>query len=508
MSGAPTAITPQARLRALAATATIGTDRFGGDQAAVDALLTEAATCGLHARAGWRPRVHTGSLAPCPPDDRPTAPAPAIARLHMLLAERDSGLIEEWAALAIAHGVRVDGATAPILLDWWARPQKRSEVAVAALGRQGEWLASLNPDWAPVAVRLQASVPPDAETQWQTGSSDERVELLRSVRRIDPARARAFVESTWQTDSAAERQRFLDVLQEHRSMADEPFFEAALDDRNKPVRHQAAIALARLPGSRLRQRLTAVARQFISVQPDGKLALHPPETYDPAWKREGIEERPPKGVGPRAWWLRQIVAASDLAIWTDASGLTLTPAAVLEALRGDDFEVDAVWGIFTAAELVSDPEWSAALARHMLRKPSPVQIDAITALLSSLTGADAARLLIEIVATDSLGTIERWVALAGGQRVTLGGIDQPAWSYDFSRDVMTILSNHTPNQSGGDAWRASQLVEAVSRHLDPRAIDVFERAVTRSFPQLKQETIALHVDRVRVRAEMRKEFAS
>ena len=98
------ATTPQARLRALAATATIGTDRLGGDPAAVETLLTEAAACGLRARAGWRPQIHTGSLASCPADERPVAPAPAIARLQMLLAERDAGLIEEWASLAVSRG--------------------------------------------------------------------------------------------------------------------------------------------------------------------------------------------------------------------------------------------------------------------------------------------------------------------------------------------------------------------------------------------------------------------
>jgi Family of unknown function (DUF5691) len=517
-----TPIAPQARLRALAATATIGTDRLGGDAAAVESLLTEAAACGLRARAGWRPRILTGSLAPCPPDERPVAPAPAIARLHMLLAERDAGLIDEWATLAVSNGVRVDGATAPLLLDWWAHQAKRPAAVFAALGRQGEWLASLNPDWAHRAPRTD--VPPDAETRWQTGSNDERITLLTSLRRLDPARALAFVQSTWDADSAAERQRFVDVLQEQASMADEPFLEAALDDRSKAVRRQAAAVLVRVPGSRLRQRLSEAARRFISIESreDGTtIALQPPESFDTAWERDGIQQTPPKGVGQRAWWLRQIVASADLAIWTERSTErptdrhtqrptdrpterhSLTPSAVLDALQGDDFAADAVFGFVAAARIARDAEWSAALARHLLRQPPPVQIDAIGALLEVLTGADAERLALEIAAVDSLGTIERWV--------TLTAIDWP-WSFDFSRDVMTLVINHTPSLSGADAWRASQLVEAVSRRLEPQAIDLFEHAVTRSFSLLKPDTIARHVDRVRVRAEMRaemrKEFSS
>jgi hypothetical protein len=492
--------TPQARLRALAATATIGTDRFGGDATAVDTLLTEAAACGLRARAGWRPREHAGSLTPCPADERPVAPAPAIGRLRMLLAERDAGLIEEWATLAVSHAVRVDGASAPILLDWWTGQPKRPAAVFAALGQQGDWLASLNPDWAHRAPRT--GVPPDAESRWQLGSNAERITLLTSLRRLDPARALALVASTWETDAAPERQKFLEVLREHASMADEPFLEAALDDRSKIVRRHAATVLLRVPGSRWRQRMTAAARQFISVQSSGlirkktAITLSPPEAFDPAWERDGIEPQPPKGIGPRAWWLRLILTAADLALWTELTGLP--PAGVLEALQGDDFAGDAVAALVDAARLAEDPDWCAALARHLLRQ-SPVQIDVIGALLQALGEAEAERLTLEIAAVDSLGTIERWVAIAA--------IDRP-WSFELSRDLMTMMSNHTPNLTGGDAWRASQLAEIVSRRVDPRVADVFERAVTRSFSLLKQDTIDRHVDRVRVRAEMRKEFVS
>jgi hypothetical protein len=493
------ATTPQARLRALAATATIGTDRVGGDATVVDSLLTEVATCGLHARAGWRPQVHAGSLIPCPPDERPVAPAPAIARLQMLLAERDAGLIEEWATLAVARAVRIDGATAPLVLDWWARQARRPPAVFAALGRLGEWLAALNPDWGTRATASE--IPADVDTRWQLGTSVERLALLTSVRRLDRARALTLLASTWDEDAAADRQRFLEVLMAQASIGDEPFLEAALDDRSKVVRRQAAAVLARVTASRLRQRLSAAARQCISVQSRGlvrqrtAITLQPPESFDPAWERDGIESRPPKGVGQRAWWLRQLLAGADLAIWTDLTGLT--PAAVLESLQGDDFAADAVYALVAAARLARDPEWSAAVARHLVRQAS-IEIDTIVALLGALHDVDAERLALEIAASDALATIERWEAIAA--------IDRP-WSPAFSRDVMTMLSTHAASPSG-DPWRASQFLEAASRRLDPDAIDLFERAAARSFPSMRTDTLARSVDRVRVRADMRRELSS
>jgi hypothetical protein len=75
---------------------------------------------------------------------------------------------------------------------------------------------------------------------------------------------------------------------------------------------------------------------------------------------------------------------------------------------------------------------------------------------------------------------------------------------------MTTLSNHTATSTAGDLWRASQLLEVVSRRLHPDAdaIDLFESAATRSFPQMRPDTLIRNLDRLRVRGEMREEFLS
>ena len=145
LSGMPS---PQERLRALGAAVTIGTDRFGGDDGSAETLLTDAA----QARSSGARRVAAADsyrfgCRTVLSDDRPTAPRAAIATLVRLLGDPDAGLIEEWAQLARSHGVVVDGATAPLLLDWWVRQPRRSEAIFAALGHRGEWLASLNADW-------------------------------------------------------------------------------------------------------------------------------------------------------------------------------------------------------------------------------------------------------------------------------------------------------------------------------------------------------------------------
>src|SRR5262245_44987648 len=120
-------MSPGVQFRELAAGAVSGAERVGGG-ATPEQALTLAARRGAGGRAGWGPPHIAGRLPVCPADQRPAAgPAPA-ATLVRLLGDSDAMLIEEWANLALARGVRVDEATAPALLDWWSRQPQRAEV--------------------------------------------------------------------------------------------------------------------------------------------------------------------------------------------------------------------------------------------------------------------------------------------------------------------------------------------------------------------------------------------
>jgi hypothetical protein len=492
---------PAERLRALGATATIGTNRFGGQQNAADALLTDAAVSGIQARAGWRPRTHAGRLPRCPDEDRPLAPPAARATLLRLLAEPDPALLEEWAALALSHDVRVDAATVPLVLEWWVRQTRRSETIFAVLGQHGRWLASLNPDWRkPVAT---ADVPDDADDSWQTGTSAERLALLTSVRRADPARARALVEATWQNDSADDRRQFLDALIEQRSMEDEPFLEIALDDRSKTVRRRAAGVLALIPGSRLRQRVSDVAKTIITVETSSrllgkgvrKIVLAPPESFASQWERDGIEQRPPAGLGERAWWLRQILARADLSVWTSLTGLT--PDTVLASLKDDDFAPDAIQALIAAASSAGDTAWSTALVRQ-LHRATPIDIESISILLGRLSGDPQEPLALETASQPTLTTVERWAVLTSFEN---------AWSPAFSAQAMRVVSERASSEPK-DIWRLSRAVELASRRISPDAADAFAEAVTASFNATPPDGAIRSTERVRLRADMHREFTA
>jgi hypothetical protein len=226
------------------------------------------------------------------------------------------------------------------------------------LGARGRWLATRNPaDWGYVVGEANRT---DPESVWQTGTKVERLVALRSLRRADPERARSLVAATWASDPPNERAAIIEAFVDGVGMADEPFLEATLDDPSEVVRRAAAELLARLPESRLAVRMAERARACLRW--NGKLlGVAPPKGCDPAMIRDGVEPKPPTGIGERAWWLRQIISATPLKVWSPPD--FPTPDCLVEAGRATEWAEDLRDGWARAATRERDETWAEALMR-------------------------------------------------------------------------------------------------------------------------------------------------
>lgn len=491
-------LSPPAQIRSLAASAMLGTDRAGRSTPAE--LLTRAVVTGMQSRAGWRPGTCSGALPACPPDPRPAASTAAMSTLARLLGAPDQGLIEEWATLAQARGVRVGDSGVPLLLNWWSRQPHKSEAVFVVAGSRGEWLASLNPAWRkPVAG---AAIPPNADEIWQTGRTSERLSVLATVRRDDPARAHEMIKSTWGADGADERRRFVEAMVVNLSLADEEFLEAALDDKSKLVKRAAAAVLGRLSGSRLRRRMNERTRAMIVVEKEKKgllrktsvkVTLNPPQEYSKEWERDGVEEAAPQGTGKRAFWMREIMSGADLSVWTEATGLD--PEGVLEAIKDDDFAKQAVAALGTAARLTADAAWSLTLARAALkRKGDPGY--GLAPLWNNLPDGEREAVLFEIVAHGEMPAADQW---------SMAATNQHPWSREFSEKILGVFKKLPPRRAM-DAYAFYGAIESISRSVHPGLENEFDEAVQGLCGDVS-EPMRKGVDRVRLRAQMHKELS-
>lgn len=310
------------------------------------AVLTAGAVLGLYRQAGVRLPVDTGPPPPVSPaETRPHCSEAAAYRLDVMLAGRFRPVLEEWLGLLVGARRLVPPDRLPALLHAGSTSPALRAVVVEVIGERGRWLAGLSPAWAWASGAADL----DDTGTWSTGSAAARRLLLNRLRATDPAAARELLASTWTTETPEDRAAFLAILATRLSMDDEPFLEAALDDRRKEVRQAAAGLLWRLPESRLAGRMAERAGPLVRMA-RRRVETRLPERVDEAMVRDGVVVKPPAGVGERAWWLHQLVAATPLHTWTDPPDRLVELADPL--LRG-------AWA--TAAARQRDEAWALAL---------------------------------------------------------------------------------------------------------------------------------------------------
>ncbi|MFF5207465.1 DUF5691 domain-containing protein [Streptosporangium sp. NPDC000396] len=460
----------------LVSAALVGTDRrpLSGDSAAEIELLERAAVHTIRMRAGGKP-AGGEPLGAAPPEDQPEVSRAAGDRLARILGGERPRLLAEWLETAAGRGYRISPHLLPELLDQAARDRSiRPHLGVLA-GNRGRWLAGLNPDWSFLLEEITAVAvngSDDAPEVWELGTSGDRRAYLGALRAADPAEARKLLATTWEKEAPDDRVAFLEVLADRLSPDDEPFLEAALDDRRREVRHQAADLLTRLPDSRLALRMAERVAGRFTVE-GGKIQVTPPVACDAAMERDGIRAKPPRGTGEKSWWLQQIVARTPLGVWTRLLGRS---PRELVRMKVVDWGREVMAGWIRATVLQGDPEWARELFAW----------DPLADLLASLPRAEQ-----ESVAADFV----RRHGLDGQLIMVLGGASAP-WGPGLAQAVLEkILA-----VSGTQPWNLGELTKLAGERIDPALYGVAERL---SLEPPIQEVAAL----LRFRNDMLKELS-
>jgi hypothetical protein len=414
------------------------------------ALLSASAIVSAYRRVGAQPVImDVPALTTCTEETLPRCSARASLRLMALLNGEHQAVLPEWLnALALAHQ-RVPEERLPDLLDYGQTHVDLQTAIILVIGQCGAWLATQNPDWA-YALNVED------ESIWHTGTRAERLALLKRLRERDPQHALERLNSTWKEDAPDDRAAFISALSINLSMNDEPFLEAALDDRRKEVRQVAAHWLMQLPESRLCQRmidrttsLLSIKKQLLKTQLDVIL----PAACDSDMQRDGLEAKPPKGVGEKAWWLQQLLAATPLPAWTQRWPI----ATLIQAAAKSEWHTPVLVGLATAAERQRDADWCEALL-----KADGVANESIepTKLLAALSADRREAYALSVLqARPSLENDQpaRAVLLAC----------QSKWSDELSREVLNRLAVHVAKSATTAVWVWPAFMEAIAAYFAP-----------------------------------------
>lgn len=482
------------------------------------ALWQSLGALDLYERSGFLPdaasAVPTAAPAPAAPERLRPCPARAEAMLARLLrGEHAINLQAEWLDLLARHGARLPARFLPTLLDAATRQALLRAPLLPVLGTRGHWLAGLQAQWDWTRAAIGGEHADDAA--WDTGTPAQRIAALCAWRVRDAQAARAALVASWPSETPEQRASMLAVLAIGLGPDDEAFLDAALDDRRKEVRTVAQRLLAQLPDSQFTRRMLARLLPLLRVDKPllgkARLELELPAECDAAMRRDGIGSAPHPGMGEKAGWMVDMLAAVDPGTWT--ARFERTPAACLALAEHGDFAGVLVRG------------WSLAVQRHARHDATPGLHAWLRALPLWWIGAapglrDAVPdTLFDLVAArfhrdaDGASTAlldalpERWIQDPALVQLLhrLFEKSSATWPPALTRRMLQRLQAARPMRvEAGLSWLARQLLPALARVADPAGATAAEapwRAATGPDDPWRS-AIDSFFDLVRLRHEM------
>lgn len=312
--------------------------------------------------------------------NRVEAPPPAAeetaARVSMHMARLaigdDSPLLAREVCRRMALARRIlPPVVLPAVLNMTDR--QRRQLLQPALGQRGVWLAQFLPAWRWALPKPPAEDAKVAEALWQEGDLQQRCDLLRQMRRADPALARDWLTEVWSQEPARHRQELLQVLEENLTAADIEFLQRALADRSAAVRAVAARWLLRIEDAPLRREVAQAAEACLHVarqRGQMKLQVHPPDD-EARWEQIGLLRGAPDGGDRPQRTVWALVAAVAPPHWEQQ--FEAQPAALLAAIGAQPW-ADVLRDAWTVAALehaaegwlgpLWDAHWQALVQRR------------------------------------------------------------------------------------------------------------------------------------------------
>ena len=265
-------------------------------------LLEGAALLSLVNKTQGQLQDWKGTLSsPDKPDSSNPCSPTSSNHLSLILNGNYESALSEFLSHLINNKKHLPPERLPDLLDQClTNPQLWNKLRFT-IGERGEWLVQQNPDWQSLTAAPQ-------KIDWETGSSDQRIALLKHLRKQEPEKVIPIIQTTWEEDSLKNRVSFIETLETNLSKKDESFLENCLDSSRKEIRKAASNLLTLLPESDLVQRIFERLKELMvlknSVLKKSKLEVALPEN--------DIDDLIRDGIDPSVQWYKGGIKASRL----------------------------------------------------------------------------------------------------------------------------------------------------------------------------------------------------
>ncbi|KAA6438610.1 hypothetical protein FEM33_18265 [Dyadobacter flavalbus] len=232
-----------------------------------DRFLKLAITALLYEEAGRNPLRVESCMPECPAETLPLIGEKMHGSIMAALTAKDEVLFQYLVYVVNKSNQVLTSELIPLILNKALEHKKAAFPLIKACGETGKWLCQLNENWR---IFFENS---DEENVWETGSFESRKAFLKNIRNSDPQRAIELLEQTFSTENAANRQAFLELLEQNLSIADEPFLQSLLKDKSQKVRETATEFLRKIQGSAINKSYLEYVLNVISIKEERHLLV-------------------------------------------------------------------------------------------------------------------------------------------------------------------------------------------------------------------------------------------
>ncbi|MCF6401895.1 DUF5691 domain-containing protein [Chitinophaga filiformis] len=331
-------------------------------------------------QSGVNPVNNSGiPLQPAPAEERSYCSTQAVYALQDALDMDLLPLVTYWLEACHDKGQIVVPEYVPVLLDTAVSQKRIRHLAMTVCGKRGQWLSSMNPDWQfPFAV--------SNEDRWQTGSPEDRRQVLQEIRQSYPGMAREWLQQTWAQENISTRTEFLKIMRINISEDDLPWLES-LQEKNQKVKDEVWALLKQIPSSFIVQAYWQILQHAISCGPGQSLHISLQLPLDKRIIESGIATLSnEKNISEEAYILFQLMGSVPPSWWE--SLFNADKEEVFGLFEKDDLGKRFIPALILAAGRFKDAVW----LRLLLEKSTAFYPDVIPLLPAAEQEAYALRL--------------------------------------------------------------------------------------------------------------------
>ncbi|QGJ70482.1 Hypothetical protein PBC10988_21790 [Planctomycetales bacterium 10988] len=372
-----------------------------------EALLRGAADA-IFQQAGYLPTTKISVIEPAPEETKPYCPHSLTGMLVTALQDAEKGPLPRFLEELAAQGLLIPPGFLPALLQLKAK--EFGHILPQVIGERGRWLSQWVPDseWLRSrSLSTEQFSESEAKEIWEEGTTQERIDVLKTVRRHQPALAIDWLAADLNKEKAEDRVKLLEALEINLSLDDETFLQDQVTDRSKFVKEKAVDLLAAIPGSEFATLIQERAKKLLQTtgKKGGLLQFEcvPTQVMAKDWQIAGFMDLRRRGFSQKEVKVIQFLRYVPLTFWEEHLGAdpqTITESAAL--LKEHHHPLLLGW--LNAASVLprtrEEEPWHPALLSlsYKILKPTQQLPEALALLASKLTTAElsqAAELAID-----------------------------------------------------------------------------------------------------------------